>query len=298
VTGVLRIGIQLPQWGAIATRDSLIRLAREAESAGLDSVWISDHVVYPVGVPADYPYSPTKEPPFAPEDGYLEALATLAVIAGATERIRLATSVLILPMRPLLLTAKTLATIDVMSGGRLDLAVADGWWRAEFEALGADFDVRRDVLDEQIVAMRKLWTVGRGSANGPHLRFGEVVVEPRPIQPGGPTLWVGGRGPRTWRRVASHDVTGWHGIGYDSEQIGRARDEIIEACALTGREPDDVSYSTATGLPRTADRTRERLDSLVGAGIDQVVLIPRSDTLPAALDEIAMLADIVGEYAP
>jgi probable F420-dependent oxidoreductase len=282
----IRVGLQLPAWGAAARRQPLIRVAREAEAAGFDSLWVSDHLVYPLGAPVEYPYSSTGEPPFTAADGYLEALTTLGVVAGATERIRLGTSVLILPMRPLLLTAKCLSTLDVLSDGRLVVAVSAGWWRAEFEALDVNFDRRGELLDAQLAALQALWADGRGSASGPDLAFPDVVLAPRPIQPGGPEVWIGGRGKRAWRRATSSGATGWHGIGYQGEAIKAAREGIARACDESGRDPSTVRYSTATGMPSTGDRLAARLDDLRSQELDQVVLIPRSDSISTLLEGI------------
>src|ERR1700681_4260340 len=112
-----RIGIQLPQWGAAASRKNVLEIARAAEAMGFDSVWASDHVVYPLEGSTPYPYAGSGDKPFTPDEGYLEALTTLAVVAGATSTIQLGTSVLILPMRETLLTAKAIATLDVLSDG-------------------------------------------------------------------------------------------------------------------------------------------------------------------------------------
>src|SRR5690606_13841349 len=108
-------------------------IAQAAEAAGFDSVWASDHIVHPLTGEAPYPYG-SGELPFRAEDGYLEALTTLAFVAGCTERIRLGTSVLVLPMREVLLTGKVLASLDALSGGRVAVTVATGWWQAEYEA--------------------------------------------------------------------------------------------------------------------------------------------------------------------
>jgi probable F420-dependent oxidoreductase len=286
----LRVGIQLPQWGDLATREAILDIARSAESAGLDSVWVSDHVVHPLTGPADYPYA-AGGPPFRPEWGYLEALTTLALIAGATDRIRLGTSVLLLPMRETLLAGKQLATLDVLSGGRVTVAVAAGWWRAEFEALGADFDSRGARLDEQLRALRALWSDGAGEWQGRQVRFPPVALRPTPAQTGGPELWIGGRGPRVWRRVAETPGAGWHGIGYQREQLTEARAAIAVACDAAGREPATVRYSTATGMPADRERLLRRLTDLAESGLTQVVLIPRAESMDSIL---AVVADYGG----
>lgn len=288
----MRVGLQLPQWGALATRDGVLELAQAAEAAGFDSLWVSDHVVHPLSGPADYPYA-AGGPPFDAGAGYLEALTTLAVVAGATERIRLGTSVLLLPMRETLLTAKALATLDVLSGGRLSIAVAAGWWRSEFEALGADFDSRGERLDEQLQALRALWRSGEGEWQGRHVRFPPVAVRPTPLQIGGPELWIGGRGSRVWRRVAATPEAGWHGIGFKLEALEAARAAIATACAASGRDPATVRYSTATGMPSDPDRLLERLRLLGQSGLDQVILIPREETRDAIAAGIASFGERV-----
>ncbi|WAX58468.1 TIGR03619 family F420-dependent LLM class oxidoreductase [Jatrophihabitans cynanchi] len=286
----IRVGFQLPQWGGYATREPLLRLAREAEAAGFDSVWASDHIVFPAESSASYPYSASGEPPFRAEDGYLEVLTMLAVVAGATERIGLGTSVLVLPMRETLLTAKAVATLDVLSCGRVVLAVSTGWWREEFAALGADFDARGAVLDAQLLALRTLWTDGAASAPGPHVEFAQVVAEPRPAQRGGPEIWIGGQGPRVWARIANSQAVGWHGIGYQRERIASARSGIARACERAGSDAAAVGISLATGMPTNGDRMLRRVAELRDAGVRQVVFIPRGEDLPALLDGIETFA--------
>jgi probable F420-dependent oxidoreductase len=288
----LRVGLQLPQWGDIATRETILDIARAAEAAGFDSVWASDHVVHPLTGPADYPYA-AGGPPFRPEWGYLEALTTLAVIAGATERVRLGTSVLLLPMRETLLAGKQIATLDVLSGGRVSIAVAAGWWRSEFEALGADFDSRSRRLDEQIHALRALWSSGSGEWRGQQVRFPPVALRPTPVQPAGPELWIGGRGPRVWRRVAATPGAGWHGIGFEREQMAEARAAIVAACRVAGRDPATVRYSTATGMPADRERLLRRLLDLAECGLTQVVLIPRAESRDAILTAVSQYGEWV-----
>jgi probable F420-dependent oxidoreductase len=282
----IRVGLQVPQWGIAAARQPLIRVARAAEAAGFDSLWASDHVVYPLDLSGSYPYSSTGEPPFRPEDGYLEVLTVLAVLAGATDTIRLGTSVLILPMRPTLLTAKAISTLDVLSDGRVVLAVSTGWWREEFDALGADFGNRGAVLDAQLRALRALWSEGRAAAPGPHVAFPDVIAEPKPLQSHGPELWIGGSGPRVWARVATSGAAGWHGIGYQTERIHAARVGITRACEQADRDPASVGYSVATGMPADPGRMLARLADLREARVRQVVFIPRSDDLTSLLHGI------------
>ena len=288
----VQIGIQLPQWGAAADRAGVLAVAQAAEAAGFDAVWASDHPVYPLDAAAEYPYS-SGGPPFTPDDGYLEVLTTLAFVAGATQSIRLGTSVLILPMRNVLLTAKALATLDVLSGGRVVVAVGAGWWQGEFEALGASFRHRGTTLDEQLEALRGLWTRGEYEMRGEQVRFQLVALKPLPVQRDGPEVWVGGDGPRTWARVAGASVAGWHGIGYRPEKIRAAQAAIAAACRVTGRDPATVRFSTATGLPDTKPKFFERLELLHNLGISQVVLIPHDASVASILEAIRLYGEEV-----
>ena len=298
----MQIGLQLPQWGPSANRTDLVQVAQAAEGAGIDSLWVSDHIVYPLREDTEYPYS-AGGPPFRPDDGYLEALTTLAVIAGSTSSIRLGTSVLILPMRNLLLAAKQLATLDVLSGGRVSVAVGAGWWRAEFDALGMEFDARGAVLDEQLAALTQLWSHGRYEMNGVHLAFPLVALEPRPLQPHGLELWIGGAGPRAWRRVATSTAVGWHGIGYDPQKIELARAGLAGACRESGRDPENVRISVATGMPTDPEMAARRVVELAGLGLSQVVFIPHVRETAALLSAVEMFHDvarprIVAELGP
>ena len=123
----MKIGLHVPQWGPDATRSGVLSVARAVEDAGLDSVWVADHVVYPLRSQSRYPYR-EEGTPFAPEEGFLDAITTLGALAGATKRVLLGTSVLVLPMREPLQVAKALATLDVLSDGRVIAGVGAGWW--------------------------------------------------------------------------------------------------------------------------------------------------------------------------
>lgn len=284
----MRIGVQLPQYGPSATRDSVLQVARLAEAAGFDSVWVSDHIVYPLKSKTRYPYG-RGEIPFHPNDGYLEALTTLSVVAGATSRLRLGTSVLLLPMRELLLTAKAIATLDVLSGGRTAVAIGVGWWREEFDALGFDFDSRHARLDEQLVALQYLWSDGTGSMDGAYVKYPAVDVLPRPLQVGGPDIWIGGAGSNTWRRIANSKA-GWHGLGYATDVIALAKEAIARACEASGRDPDTVALSTATGLSAEPSRAAERVLKLAEVGVSQIVFNIRDATLSGILEGIDKFA--------
>ena len=153
----MRYGFYLPTRGPTATRDGVLALAREGERLGLHSAMIADHIVFPVESKSAYPYTLDRKHPGGGDA--LETFSILGVVAGATERLRLVTSVLVLPYRNPVLTAKMVASLDVLSGGRVTLGVGVGWLKEEFEALDSpDFDRRGAVTDEWIAIFKQLWT--------------------------------------------------------------------------------------------------------------------------------------------
>jgi alkanesulfonate monooxygenase SsuD/methylene tetrahydromethanopterin reductase-like flavin-dependent oxidoreductase (luciferase family) len=153
----MRYGFYLPTRGSTATRAGVLALAREGERLGLHSAMIADHIVFPVESESAYPYTVDGKHPGGGDA--LETFSILGVVAGATERLRLVTSVLVLPYRNPVLTAKMVASLDVLSGGRVTLGVGVGWLKEEFEALDSpDFDRRGAVTDEWIAIFKQLWT--------------------------------------------------------------------------------------------------------------------------------------------
>ena len=173
----MRYGFYLPTRGRTATPEDLETLVRRGEALGFASVMIADHIVFPSVVTSKYPY--TVSGVFPGQGDALEQLALMAFIAGKTERLRLVTSVMILPYRNPVATAKTLATIDVLSRGRVTVGVGVGWLREEFEALGAaDFDRRGAVSDEYLRIFKALWTESPVSFAGEFYRFDDVRCLP------------------------------------------------------------------------------------------------------------------------
>ena len=179
----MEFGLSLPSRGATTTTDNLRLLAQHAETVGLDSIWVSDHIIVPQQIESFYPYDPNGAFPAAPEQDYYEPLTTLTYLAACTTRVQLGTSVLILPYRNALLTAKIVSTLDTLSGGRVILGVGVGWMEEEFVALGLDtFRQRGAVSDEYIRVFRTLWTDDAPSFNGEHVRFDNIGFAPRPVR--------------------------------------------------------------------------------------------------------------------
>jgi probable F420-dependent oxidoreductase len=194
----MKFGIHLPQFGRAAGPDTIRRAAMEAEQQGYDDIWVSDHLAIPV----DAPYPPT---------AYIyEPLVSLTWAAAATTRVGLGTSVLVLPMRHPLVLAKMLATLDLMSQGRVIVGAAVGWLEAEFDALGVPFKERGARSDETIRMLRACWTEDPVDLKGEHVaaNFKAMRTLPHPARP--IPIWVGGHGEPAFRRAVRLG-DGWHG---------------------------------------------------------------------------------------
>ena len=207
----MRYGFYLPTRGPTATRDGVLSLAREGERLGFHSAMIADHIVFPVTSESAYPYTVDRKHPGGGDA--LETFSILGVVAGATEKLRLVTSVLVLPYRNPVLTAKMVASLDVLSGGRVTLGVGVGWLKEEFEALDSpDFDRRGAVTDEWIAIFKQLWTQSPASFAGEFYQYSDIRSEPFPLQKPHPPIWVGGHSRAALRRTAKHG-DGWHPVG-------------------------------------------------------------------------------------
>jgi probable F420-dependent oxidoreductase len=199
----MEFGCVFPNRGPMATPANLGRVAERAEALGYDTVWFSDHIVIPTEVKSFYPYDPSGKMPFNPSEPYWEPLTVIGYVAGRTSRLRMGTSVLILPYRNPIVTAKMLATLDVLSNGRVTLGAGVGWMEEEFKAIGLDTYARRGAYsDECIRIFRELWTKDNPSFQGEFHQFSNIRCEPRPVQPGGLPIWIGGHTPQAIRRVA------------------------------------------------------------------------------------------------
>src|SRR3989442_9914477 len=179
-------GFSLPSRGPLARPDMLVKLAEKADALRYASLFVTDHVVIPTTIDSPYPYSPSGKVGGEWTQGYLEPLTLMTFLAGVTSRVRLGTSVLVIPYRNPVVTAKMLATLDVMSGGRVILGAGVGWLREEFDALHAPrFEDRGRVTDEYLRLMRECWTREPVEWNGPHYRLRSGSALPKPVQQGG-----------------------------------------------------------------------------------------------------------------
>ena len=239
----MKFGLSTLTSGVFSTRENYKAVALAAERAGFDFLSVSDHVVAPAHLQSKYPY--TASGVFAAaEHGYcLDQLATMAFLAGCTERLRLLASVMVVPHRPAMLTAKMLATIDVLSNGRLILGAGAGWMKEEFALLGAPFEERGKVTDEYLTAFQELWTKDAPEYNGKHVNFSDLLFYPKPVQKPYPPIWIGGEsGPALRRTIRFADA--WY-PGNNSQttpldtpaRLAAGIARLKDACAAAGRGP-------------------------------------------------------------
>lgn len=269
----MKFGFNAPTAGPLAATDKLFRLVVEGEAMGFDYATISDHVVIPTDIQARYPYSDSGEFPAGARAERHEQLIEVAFLAAKTTRLRLVLSVMVVPHRPAVLAAKQLASIDVLSGGRLVVGIGAGWMKEEFEAIGApDFAQRGKVTDEYIKAFVELWTKEKPHFAGDYVRFDNIVFAHKPVQKPYPPIWVGGESGPALRRTARLGDA-WYPIGTNPanplDSLARFKANVARLRKMTqeaGRKPDAVGLAlrcTAFGetVPAKAGDGERRLFS-------------------------------------
>ena len=233
-------GLDVGVYGRLATPDAILTLARFAEQVGFDSVWLADHVAFPVSFASKYPYNQTGSFPAPLSDPLLEPIATMGVLVGATKRVRIGTAVLIMPYRNPVLLARMLITLDQFSGGRIVLGAGVGWLAEEFAVLGAaDFAKRGRVTDEYIEIFKALAAGGEVGYEGRTYRFDPVFSVPGSAQRPHPPVLVGGLSDPALRRVARHG-SGWLAVTLGPDRLPERLAALRRICGEEGRRFEDL----------------------------------------------------------
>ncbi|MCS5654411.1 MAG: LLM class F420-dependent oxidoreductase [Dehalococcoidia bacterium] len=243
----MKYGFTLPGRGHLATPERLGIIARKGEEFGFDTLLTGDHILVPKNISSVYPYTEGGEFPGSGSGESMEQITLLSYIAGQTSKIRLVTSVLIVPHRNPLIAAKSLATLDLLSEGRLVVGVGVGWMREEFQALGLPpFEERGAVTDEYIRAFKVLWTEDAPHFQGKYISFDDISFLPKPVQKPHPPIWVGGESRPALRRTAEL-ADGWYPLGSNPtfpmgtpEQLKAGLERLAGYAERFGRDPSTI----------------------------------------------------------
>ncbi len=262
-------GIAFANTGPYTDPAAAAAFAQAAEAAGFESLWTVEHVVVPAGYESTYPYDPSGKMPGGETSPIPDPLIWLAYLAAVTTRINLATGVVILPQRNPLVLAKELATLDVMSAGRMHLGVGVGWLEEEFDAIGVPFAKRGARTDEHIAAMRALWTGEAASYHGEFVDFTDCISLPRPVQPSIP-IHVGGHSEAAARRAGRLGDGFFPGKG-DHEEQAHLISVMRDAALAADRDPDAIEV-TSGGRGAVGSRALDEVRTLAAMGVTRVIL--------------------------
>lgn len=243
----MQVGVSLIVRGNDATQQNLTAMAKQAEALGFDSVWASDHLIIPPLATSQYPGSATGQFPDTWLQRYFEPMAVLNYVAGCTSRVRLGTSVLILPMRNPIEVAKEVAGADVLSQGRIMFGVGVGWFKEEFDVLKVPFRERGRRTDEYLHICKTLWTQEPATFQGHFYQFKEAHFGPKPVQRPHPPILIAGHSRAALRRVARLG-DGWHPFALAPEAFKEVVPQFQAAVREAGRRPEDIEVSLKVRL--------------------------------------------------
>ena len=305
----MKVGISLPQLGPQASPENLVRVAVRAEELGYDSAWVLERLLWPVNPQEPYPAAPDGRLPVTYQN-VLDPLETLTFVAAHTNRIRLGTSVLVLPYHTPIQLARRISTLDVLSGGRVDLGVGVGWSRDEFEAAGTPFERRGARADEFLRALIDLWTKDPIAFKGEFYNIPESMVGPKPVQKPHPPIYIAGFGDYTFKRAAKFGA-GWHPAGVITFEALEASIKLFNQIATdAGRGPVEVvlrSFTVVFDQPvpsarrptmGTLEELREDIKRLRDIGVTCIVHSPpeigfiESASIDSALVRMEQLMEI------
>jgi probable F420-dependent oxidoreductase len=290
----MRVGTFLPHMGAASSPELLIRSAKHAEALGYDSLWVAERLLYPLEPRTPYPGMP--EGSLLP-DYYrrvFEPVETLTFVAAHTTRIRLGTSVLNMPFHNPAMLARRLATLDVLSGGRLNVGLGQGWSKDELEAAGAP-SARAERADEFVEVLRAMWGPDPVEHHGKLFQVPKSIIQPKPVQQPGPPIYMAAYAPSALNRVARL-ADGWLPGGIPLAGVGQMMAQIRQQAGEAGRDPSKLALvmlgfvmiaeaSLGDGRAEftgTLDEIRRDIDAARGVGVDELILIPEAPTSETA----------------
>jgi probable F420-dependent oxidoreductase len=285
--GDVRIGLFLPSVSPIATPEYLTAYAEAAETAGFDSIWIGEHVVFLDEYSSQYPYATDGRLALPADNGMLELFTTLTYLAAVTDRVRLGTAVCLVPQRNPVYTAKEVANVDWLSRGRIDFGIGIGWLREEFEVLDAPFESRAAATRDYVEVMKTCWRDDVSTYEGAHYTLPPCRMYPKPVQHPHPPLYFGGETDAALRRVAALG-DGWHGFNHLPDSAAVSIRRLEKFLADGGRTRADIDVTVGAYLQPVQP---SHLPAYRDAGVDQLVLTGFALDAPGARDVIAKLGD-------
>jgi probable F420-dependent oxidoreductase len=290
----MEFGINTGARGVMSTREAYMTIGQLADRTGYDFLSVSDHVIVPRAIDSEYPYSEEGRWTTADAAGYcLEQLSTLCFLAGCTEKLKLLTSVTVVPYRPAVLTAKILSTADVFSKGRIIFGVGAGWLREEFEALQTQpYEDRGRVTDEYIEACKELWSNAAPAYKGEHVEFEKILFAPKPYNGSSIPIWVGGESRPAMRRTVKLADAWYPGsrnpkFRFDTpERLAEGIGRLKSMAEKDGRDPASIkmAYVIFTPVDWTAQPGHDTPRRLMSGSTEQMA------------DDVRALADIGVEY--
>jgi len=311
----MKYGFYLPNSGAGAEPDALADIAKLGDHLGFYCMVMPDHILQPNQINSTYPYSLTGDILAAGQSGdgeWPEQITTLAYLAGVTERIRLVTSVMIIPYRTPILTAKMLSTLDMLSKGRLILGAGVGWMKEEFELLDAPpFAERGAVTNEYLQAFIELWTKDDPKFEGKYVNFSDITFLPKPVQKPYPPIWIGGQSKPAIRRAAQIGDC-WHPVGaipaapLEPEELAENLVLLYQYAEKAGRDPATIQVSVKAPLydaddsngPRrrfsgSSDEVRQDIQTYSDVGVTHLIFDFRTGDPKQTEDRMARFSEEV-----
>lgn len=253
-------GLDVGIYGALADPQTILQLARHAEEVGFESIWLADHVAFPVSIASEYPYSAKGDFPTRLADPLMEPIATMGVLVGATKRVRIGTAVLIMPYRNPVLLARMLVTLDNFSGGRIVLGAGVGWLEEEFDVLDTfDFKRRGQATDEYLEIFKAICAGGEVSYRGETYAFDPIFSSPGSVQRPHPPILIGGLADAALRRVAKHG-NGWLAVTASPEKLSERLATLRRFTGEAGRRFEDLSLAYKMFL-NIGEAKRSRFDA-------------------------------------
>lgn len=298
----MRFGFHAINLGPMATPDAVRQIVATAEQHKIDSMWTGDHVINATTITSTYPYSPTGTFPLGPEELILEPLTFMGFLVGQTSTLQIGVSVLIVPYRNPVVTAKSLSTLDFLSGGRVIVGVGSGWMKEEFDALGVPFAERGAQTDEFIRVFKEIWTNPQPRFAGKYTQFSGITAYPQPVQRPHPPIWVGGNSKRAMRRALELG-DGWQPGWSRPDQLSQELQDFQRVAERVGRDPKTVELSLLRPM-QILDRSAEPRRPLIGTpeqiaedirdyqklGVRHLVFSFRTRNLSEILDTIERFA--------